>query len=292
MVSDGPTARRFLAGLPAEAQASFAGVPDLEERLLSALGAGRHAWPDLTLPDEIFLDFLGRRVARRERPLEALASLHLADLYLVCAFIHGVPGAGEAMQRGYLALLPPLLERLGVRAVIDDVVQSLCVQLISARDPGQAGYEGRGSLRSWLRVAATREARRRVRKGRRDVPLFEDGPAGFLIAGADAELEHIQRSFQPEFKAAFQDALATLTPRERNLLRYYFIDGLNIDEIGAIHRVNRATAAHWISALRSRLLVEVRSALVRRLRVPQPDLDSIIRLLDSQMHLSLQRLLG
>lgn len=126
MVSDGPATRCFLAALPAEVRAALIGVPDLEERLLCALDAGRQAWPALKLPDESFLAFLGHRLARRERPVEALDSLHLTDLYLVCAFIHGVPGAGEAMQRDYLSVLPPLLERLGVQGtLIEDVTQIL-----------------------------------------------------------------------------------------------------------------------------------------------------------------------
>ena len=85
--------------------------------------------------------------------------------------------------------------------------------------------------------------------------------------------------------------LQDLRAEERNLLRFYFLDGMNIDQIGVILRAHRATIARRIAGLRSRLLTEVRAGLVRRLRLPQPDLDSMLRLVGSQLELSLMRLL-
>lgn len=290
-----PISQAFLASLPEEQRVAFAAASDLEQTLAAALSVGHLAWPGLPLPTAVFAAYLGQRVALREQPLEALRSLHVADLYLMCAFLHGVPGAAEALEQGYLAALKPLLQRLGISTqLIEDVQQTLCIQLLSTKEGtgSGSGYEGRGSLHNWLRVTATREARRSLERGRRDLPLFEDATAGFVLAGTDPALEHMQHSFQAEFKAAFQEALATLTPRERNLLRFYFVDGLNIDEIGAVQRVNRSTVSRWISSLRSRLLGEIRKGLVQRLRVPQPDLDSMMQLIDSQIHLSLQRILG
>lgn len=111
------------------------------------------------------------------------------------------------------------------------------------------------------------------------------------MGGADPELAQIQRQFQGEFKDSLREALSGLSVEERNLLRFYFLDGMNIDQIGVILRAHRATIARRIAGLRSRLLTEVRAGLVRRLRLPQPDLDSMLRLVGSQLELSLMRLL-
>lgn len=294
MIVPESTAARFLSLLPVERWSSCAASPELEDALGAVLHAGRQAWPDLPLPPDTFLAFLALRVSQREDLVEALRSLHAADLHLVCAFLRGVDGAAAALEQGFFSAIPPLLRRQGVPAtVIDDVRQALYLQVLSQEKNGSGlnRYEGRGSLKNWLRVAATRMARRAQDRSRRERPLFADTPAGFLLAGADPQLERMQQPFQAEFKASLQEALVGLTTSERNLLRFYFVDGMNIDEIGVIQRVHRATVARRLSALRSRLLIDVRSNLVRRLRVAQPELDSLIRLADSQIGLSLQRLL-
>ena len=38
-----------------------------------------------------------------------------------------------------------------------------------------------------------------------------------------------------QFKGAFAEAMATLTTRERNILRHQVLDGLTLDQIGAIY---------------------------------------------------------
>jgi RNA polymerase sigma-70 factor (ECF subfamily) len=291
------TASRFLSLLPAERRPACAAAPgELADALGALLQAGREAWPRLPLPEDTLLAFLAQRVAAQEDPLQALRSLHAVDLYLVCAFLHRVDGAAAALEKTYFSSITSILRRQGVsEPVAEDVRQSIYVQMLSHQEPGGSGlrqYQGRGSLKSWLRVAATRMARRIQDRGRRERPLAADTPAGFLLAGADPQLEQMQRPFQAEFKASLQEALEGLSAPERNLLRFYFVDGLNIDEIGVIQRVHRATVARRINALRSRLLIDVRSALVRRLRLAQPDLDSLIRLVDSQLELSLHRLLS
>jgi len=49
--------------------------------------------------------------------------------------------------------------------------------------------------------------------------------------------------------------------RERTLLRMPLVDRLNIDRLGVIYRVNRATVARWLVAIRRRLFEEVRREL-------------------------------
>lgn len=285
----------FVAQLPEGARRAVGEGLVLTDALLAAVQAGREAWPELALAPERFVAFVAQRVAQREQPIEALRALHAADLYLVCAFLDGIKGAALTLERRYLEPLSAILSRVGVPAhLIEDVRQTLYVQLLSekaAAGPLLRQYEGRGPLGAWLRVAATRAARRTQDRDRRERPLHADTPAGFLVGGADPELAQIQRQFHGEFKDALREALATLSVEERNLLRFYFLDGMNIDQIGVILRVHRATIARRIAGLRSRLLTEVRAGLVRRLRVPQPDLDSMLRLVGSQLELSLMRLL-
>ncbi len=70
------------------------------------------------------------------------------------------------------------------------------------------------------------------------------------------------------------------------------MDGLNIDEIGAIYRVHRVTAYRWLEKARDALVKHTQKLLAAQLKVEKREFDSIMRLIRSQLHLSLVRHLG
>jgi RNA polymerase sigma-70 factor (ECF subfamily) len=76
------------------------------------------------------------------------------------------------------------------------------------------------------------------------------------------------------------------------LLKYHYVDGFSIDKICAIYTVHRATAARWLGAAREALAVETHRLLGTRLGVSPSELRSIARLVESQLDLSIRRLLG
>ncbi|MFC1610733.1 transcriptional regulator, partial [Myxococcota bacterium] len=84
---------------------------------------------------------------------------------------------------------------------------------------------------------------------------------------------------------------ASLSAKDRNLLRQSLLDGLSIDQLGAIYRVHRATAARWLAGARERVLKETLSALRQRLKIDEAEFKSLINLVRSQLDLSLARLL-
>jgi hypothetical protein len=102
----------------------------------------------------------------------------------------------------------------------------------------------------------------------------------------------MKRQYGPAFKAAFAAAFSALAPRQRTLLRQQVLDGLTIDELGALYRVHRATAARWLERAREALLSGTRTALERELKVSATECESIMRLAQSQLHVSIRRLLG
>jgi len=132
-----------------------------------------------------------------------------------------------------------------------------------------------------------------LRKGKREVLVDDDQLiAQHAIAGDDPELEYMKRTYAHEFRAAFAEALGQLGAREQTLLRYHHVDGLNIDEIGAIYRIHRVTAFRWIEKAKELLARSTLEILRGRLRLPANELDSVLRMIRSQIHLSLVRHLG
>jgi RNA polymerase sigma-70 factor (ECF subfamily) len=140
---------------------------------------------------------------------------------------------------------------------------------------------------------AVRTCLNELRKGRREV-LVDDEQliAQHAIATDDPEIEYMKRTYSHEFRAAFGEALGRLGAREQTLLRYHHVDGLNIDEIGAIYRIHRVTAFRWLEKAKELLARSTLEMLRARLRLPANELDSVLRMIRSQIHLSLVRHLG
>jgi RNA polymerase sigma-70 factor, ECF subfamily len=169
----------------------------------------------------------------------------------------------------------------------------LRLQLLVAKDgkpAGLAGYRGRGPLRGWVRITATRELIRHKKKRRRDVPL-ERSLDGLLTSGLDPALEALKAEYRTEFAVALREAIEDLTVEDRTLLRQQIVDGLSIDAIGVAFGVHRATAARWLNRARAALVAATHRRLAERLRLPVDQIESVIRLVQSRLDASVIRYL-
>jgi RNA polymerase sigma-70 factor (ECF subfamily) len=154
-----------------------------------------------------------------------------------------------------------------------------------------AGYAGRGPLRAWVRATAIRAALKMNRKERPEGPAEES----FLLGDAavvDPVLAGLRRRYAPEFRGAFEAALAALDSQERVLLRQHFVDGVGTEDLAALHGVHRVTMFRWLAKLRTKLLVRTRRELRARIGVDEAELDSIMRMVRSHVELTLERVLA
>lgn len=277
----------LLANALEERRAGFAAVPGLDAALLKLVEEGRRAWPELHVPETAFLAFLGRCL-RADGALDP-ASLRAADLYLACAYGLRVAGADAMIEARYIARVRQVLGRIGVDATTSaDICQEMRGRLIEMSDPppDRKTYEGRGDLVAWLCVSAVRAANRSRGRREREVPLDALGPA-VLSTRNDPEMEYVQRTYKRELARAFQEALATLSSRDRNLLRYHFLDELTVDQIGVIYGVHRATAARWVHRARRTLCERTREGLSRKVSVSQASFQRLLGLIASQISVQL-----
>jgi RNA polymerase sigma-70 factor (ECF subfamily) len=176
---------------------------------------------------------------------------------------------------------------------VQEIKQRVRDTLFVGPDPRIRGYSGRGELRAWLRSVAVRQALKSMRDDRRGGASAGDDALGAVADDSDdPELEHLKATYASEFNRALTDALGQLSPRERNVLKQSYLDGLSIDEIGALYRVHRATAARWIARARQVLMDETRDLLIARLQMTASEIGSVGRLVASQLDVSLSRLLG
>jgi RNA polymerase sigma-70 factor (ECF subfamily) len=266
-----------------------------EERLDRALGTARAAWPHVDLDGTRFVTHIARHLAANASP-ESLEALHVGDLYLACACADGLPAAHAAFEARILPEVDLAVARMKLSPSTLDEVRQLVRQrmLVPGPDtpPKLAAYPGTGPLSSWVRAAALWLALDLQRQRTHHDTPQEDSALSLLVdPGDDPELAYLKTTYRAEFNAAFAQALTRLAPRERNLLRLKYLDGLSIDQLGALYGIHRATAARWVVAAQQSILEGTRSLLTERLRITGSQLDSVLRLISSQLDVNLSRLL-
>ncbi len=287
--SSGPSTDELAAAFvdAADLQAIPAGLGDA---LAQAIATARAARPTIAAPPIDFATALGNAVGDADDPVAAIASVHTGDLWLATACAAEDRAAIGELDRT-LATLRPTLAKMGAsRETVDELLQEICTRLLVAapdRPPRIRGYRGRSDLRSWLKVAAVRDAVRMLRRER--VPNDPDELDVLMDSGSDPELQVLADGYRQAFRAAFAHALSGLPPRDRNLLRYHLLDELTIDDIGAIHRVHRATAARWLVKIRENLYEATRSEIMRSLALSPNEIDSMLRLIRSRLDASVAR---
>jgi RNA polymerase sigma-70 factor (ECF subfamily) len=251
------------------------------------------AWPNLQVDLNAFAAFLeSKRSASAETTVDSLA---LEDLYLAFACSRGDGKALTGFDREMRKDLEAAFVKLRVPpARRDDARQQLWEKLfVGPPHPRILDYSGRGRLRFWFRVTVLRSLLDEQRAEKRNPEVLNDdivlgAPAG----GADPEIEHLKKLYRKEVGVAFEETVRALSPEDRNVLRNYYARKMTIDEIAAAFGIHRATAARRVNGARERLLAETRRRLSEKLALKSRELDSVFRLIESRLHISVGRLLG
>lgn len=287
----GSLGSEFLAALDDDQRAESGALPELDDALAAALRSARERWPEVAIDGGAFVRYLAARAAGND-----LAGLHTDDLYLACGCAGRDPAAIAAFEAEYGRDIDAVAARFR-RAGLDleDIGQQVREKILVApagETPKIGDYSGLGFLQNWVRITAVRtflDATRRA-PGRREV-----GDAGGLMMVADpdddVELAYLKRHYRAAFKTAFEQAIASLTSQQRNALRQHLVAGLTIDQIAGLYGIHRSTAARRVAAAREALLSATRGRLADQLAVDDGELGSIMRLIASQLDVSIVRVL-
>jgi len=263
----------------------------LEAALAGALADARARWSELAFDDATSV----RHLAATWNPDSTLVLLpaFAAELVLAAACLAGDGAAIRVFNKEMFERVDRVLSRLGITgADADDVKQDVRTKLLvaSGGDAKLALYHGTGPLAHWVASVAGREALGSIRKRK---PTEAIGDDDFLAdASDDPQLQALKTRHGAEFKQAFQAAVAELEPRDRAILRALIVDDRSVNEIAAVYGIHRVTASRWVSEVRHNLLVRTRNQLKDRLALDTSSLDSAVRMLDSNLELSLYRLLA
>jgi RNA polymerase sigma-70 factor (ECF subfamily) len=260
----------------------------LDAELAGLVNDARASWPKLTRG----ADRLRACLERAGATLESLRDLKVADLYLACACLDGESAALKAFDE----LLDEVARKLRRAEISDDTLaeaKQITRQVLLPRaeaPPPLADYTGRGALFSWLRVVMARELVRVLGSASRQVAL-SSAQAALPDGDDDPETAYLKAHYENEFKQAFAAAMGELAADDRRALRYAIVERMSIDEIARLERIHRATAARDIARARARLADRTRAVLQARLCVEPAQLESVLRLVSSQLDVSVCRLL-
>jgi RNA polymerase sigma-70 factor (ECF subfamily) len=268
----------------------------LEAQLAACCERGRAAWPDVELDPAALAAWLGARAPADGSPLAWLPGVDAASAFLACACAESLPRALHAFEATYLGKVDVYLRRLRpTPELVAETRQELLWKLFvgtAEKPPKIRQYQGKGSLEGWVRVTALRVALnlREARGADRAVHDSEE-VARAIAPGPDPELAFMKASYQADFVAAFREAMASLPSKDRNLLRFAFVDRLTPARVGAIYGVHRTTAMRWIEAAQEEVVSRTRARLSARLHLTPSECDGIFALVQSRIQITLGSLL-
>lgn len=265
----------------------------LDALLDEAVAACARAWPDVTVD--------------RERLRERLAGLdtanvdraHLGELALAIACLAHDAAALRVFDKLVRAEAQRAIGELRKPAwLVDEVHQELSRRLLvddGDRPARLAQYAGQSALGRWLGVAAMRTALNLTRKDGREAALADDDRDEAVLAAVVApELALVRERYRSDVEYAIRAAFDSLdTPRDRNLLRMYYLERVGLDRLGVLFGVHASTVSRWLRTLRDTIIEDARNRLAERLGFAgnYGDLDSLMRAVQSDLDLTLSRIL-
>jgi RNA polymerase sigma-70 factor (ECF subfamily) len=253
--------------------------------LEAGLAAARERWPGVHVDATTLAAHLAERLPLESRSRASFVQ-RVPELALACACERGDSVAMRHFEAAFFGEVDAVAARVGWRTTASELRQVVREKLFfggGAAKPKIGEYKGRGDLRRWVRVVAMHAAVSLERRRPREV-LDEAALLLSVDLADDPELGYIKRVYRKEFASAFAEAFERLSGRHRSVLRYV-LDGLPTERVAIIYGVNPATARRWVVGAREALLRALRSALMTRLGVGVRELESILRLIRSNIEL-------
>lgn len=252
----------------------------------AAIAAACQQYADVDYPEADFVKDLERLNLARIDPDR------VGDLFLAGACVRGDHNALAHFENTVIARLDGALARVDPRPeAMDEARQRVRERLLVAA-PGQpprlAEYRGEAPLWSWVKTVAVRLLVDSAREGHRSISTPDDVIAQKLVTSGRLDLRFVQEAHRADVTRAFEAALASLDPKERNVLRLAHVEGQSIDRIATLYGAHRATAARWVVAAREKVAGATRRALRDALRLDGRELDSLLQALDGNLEQSLR----
>jgi RNA polymerase sigma-70 factor len=215
----------------------------------------------------------------KDAQAEAFSRLHHEDLYLAIACAGDDRIAWEYFADDYV----PLLRRFAAQACAnpgdaEDLAQEIIAKLMNDRER-LGGYNGRGSLAGWLKVAVSHAAIDRFRRAGRTSSLEGLEQKGVAVSSRNPDSEDREEQMDSQWGIAIgkilQEILSALSLRDRLLLSLYYLRNVSLKDIGRQFGIHEATASRWLEHMRRDIRKQVERELHRKHRLTSSEIQSL-----------------
>ena len=205
------------------------------------------------------------------------------DLCLIIACEKGDEKAWEHLVAGFDSTVKSAARKISANNEdAEDLASSIWAELYGLRRDAEgkrksklAYYSGRGSLAGWLRAVVSQLAVDQFRKDSRFVQVeetreFENLAEEASNNGGNPVLSHTEspedifteHQTTRDVAAALNEAIDSLDPDDRLILKLYYFDDLKLKDIARTFGYHEATASRKLSRLHS----EIRKSVEKQLR--------------------------
>ncbi len=266
----------------------------MEEALARLWQAVTQDWPGIRTEAALFMKHLALRIPGGADALEGLRGLRASDLYLAHGCLLGDPAALSAFEQHFVARVPAYLARGNASAdFIEEAKQGLRTRLLTGDQtpPRIAAYSGHGPLGAWVRMTTLRVALDLDQTPGRLPSAYRFEAHALTPAMADPELATLKSQAGALLNQAASATLAALSPREAALVRLFFLQEVSYGALAKIYHAPTSRVRRWIADIRAKIVEETRRHLIEKLAVTSSNVDSLIRLVSSDVDLSVVRIL-
>jgi RNA polymerase sigma-70 factor (ECF subfamily) len=260
-----------------------------EQALEEAARTAERSFPGLGVDRAAFVERLRGRFAASTDPVAALSAAHVDGLYLAFACTCGIAAAiarvddelsGQARATSARFRLPT--------DAIDELIQRVRERLFVAAPTRRSrldDYDGRGELGAYVRAIMVHMALDDLRRRGRALS-DEDTLAELAAPDDDLRVAHMKREYAAEFRAALREAITMLDREARIDLKLYYLDGVTLESLAAMHGVVASTIARRLARTRETLFARTRDLVAARLALGPEDLDSLLALVASRIEVA------
>lgn len=194
-------------------------------------------------------------------------ALHLEDLYLATACAQGDNSAWEKFLKLYKdVIFKTAYSCCDSADTALELAESILSELFMPRSLERneskiATYNGRGSLKGWLRAVISRAAIDMIRRKKRFTQLDPESREHQRLAISTPVTSFDGRHLR-EAENALGNVLKELPDKEKMLLNFYYYHNLSLKEIAVYFNVHEATISRWLDAIRKK----IKKSVERRLK--------------------------
>jgi RNA polymerase sigma-70 factor, ECF subfamily len=246
----------------------------MANEVLEAFERCTRRYPTIQLPFEAFQsrvdEILSQEVTSPDKDSrrKAFLQIHHEDLFLTIACSRGDRIAWEYFVDDYFPVLRQYAaQACGNAGESEDLAQEMTAKLLNEQHR-LAGFNGRGSLAGWLRVAVSHAAIDRHRRRRREVSFEELQESGANRVLADPATncgeEDLDSRWGPVISRVVSEIISALLARDRLILGLHYLRGIPLKTIGLQFGIHEATVSRWLDRLRRDIRKQVERELQKK----------------------------